>query len=72
MEKRRNALGVYDLPLWRDWLAWVTLVAVIAVLGQPTVIDLVIGVLFQVFLFGFIPGKIRQAVRRRQAQPAKR
>lgn len=62
----RQLLGTWDLPLWSDWLAYLTVFAVIPVLAQPTALDLVIAVSFQLVLFGFIPGAIRNTVRGRR------
>lgn len=67
---RRNALGVYDLPLWKDWLFWVTVVGVWAGLAVPesraTIIDLAIAVGFQFVLFGLLPGAVRMWLRGRR------
>lgn len=66
---RRNALGLYDEPLWKDWLFYLTLFGVVAGLTIPesraTPIDLAIAVAFQIFLFGVLPGMVRAWLRRR-------
>lgn len=70
MRRERNAvLGIYDWPIYADWLAWLTVLAIVAVVGiQPTLLDLIIAVVFQFLLFGMIPGVIRRSWRRRKAE----
>lgn len=67
---RRNGFGIYDLPLWKDWLFWVTAVGVWAGLAVPesraTVVDIVLAVAVQFVLFGLLPGAARLWVRGRR------
>jgi hypothetical protein len=63
-------LDLYDRPIWRDWLFYVTLVGIWAGVIVPesraSPIDLVFAVGFQFALFGVVPGLVRRWVRRRR------
>ncbi len=70
--------GLYDEPLWKDWLTWLTAVAVVAGAfdalrdydgSNPvaTVIDLALAVAIQFLFWGVLPGLIRRWVRSRGA-----
>lgn len=65
--KRREAiLGVYDVPLWRDWLTYLTAVGIVAgfgTVGGGNAIDVMFAVGFQFLLFGMLPGGLRKAWR---------
>lgn len=62
----RSGFLYYDEPIWRDWLFYLTLLACVAVAPtQETVIDFVLAIAFQMFLFGIVPGWIRERVRKR-------
>jgi hypothetical protein len=83
-EKRRNAAFLlYDRPLWRDWLTYVTLLA--EGLNVALAIGVAVGgaiagafegaaVLFvvQLLLFGVLPGFARLGVRRAVARRRER
>ena len=67
----RRRLWIYDLPLWKDWLFWLTLVAMVGVIpytqnrpegGAPAVVLLAV----QFGLWGVLPGKMREAARQRR------
>jgi hypothetical protein len=66
---QRRTWGVYDLPLWRDWLAWLTAFGLVAaipiVAADPGFVVLAVPV--QVLLFGILPGSIRAWWRARRA-----
>lgn len=81
MQQRKNAiLGLYDRPLWSDWIAYLTLLGLIA--GAMTVrgseeaaaraIDLAFALAFQFVLFGVVPCVIRKAVRSRRSRSSVR
>lgn len=57
-------LGVFDRPVWSDWLFWVTVV--LAVGGSLTQLGL-FALIFNFVLFGIIGGMIRNAVRKRRS-----
>ena len=72
---RRNAiLGLYDAPIWKDWIAWLTLLALVAGAktvstsenGAAYVIDLVLALGFQFAIFGWLPSGVRRAIRKRR------
>ena len=68
--KNRNRYGVYDAPLWRDWLTWLTVVAVLAGFQYEhqqhgVGLDYLFAGLFQLALFGFLVGRIRLSMRKR-------
>lgn len=67
---RRNGWGVYDVPLWRDWLVYVTAVGVWAGLAVPesraSIVDAAVAVVVQVAVFGLIPGAVRMWIRSRR------
>jgi len=66
---RKNAHGLWDAPLWKDWLAYLTGLGIYGAVdftyrqGQG-VIDLLLNIFVQFALFGVIPGAIRIFVRR--------
>lgn len=77
--RQRNAVGVFDTPLWRDWLVWLTLAAVAAggqMVGRDyrgeevdlaAAFDLVLSCGFQFLLFGIGVGIQRRRWRERRA-----
>lgn len=71
--KRRGA--VFDWPIWTDPIAYLAALAMLAgtravsgAHGAAFAVDLVLALLFQLVLFGVIPGRIRHAWRRRRAR----
>lgn len=79
----REAYGLYDAPLWADWLTWLTAFGIFAGLtsvwnSYPTLegseaaafaIDAILAVGLQFLLFGVLPGKIRRWRRSRPPPP---
>jgi hypothetical protein len=63
-------LDLYDRPLSRDWLTYLTALGLVAAVAEPqsraSVLDLVFALAVQFLLFGVIPGLIRQWVRNRR------
>ncbi len=66
-------MTLYDHPLYRDWLTWLTLVSFLAIPstltgehGTVLILDWIFALIVQFFLFGVIPGSIRIVVRRRR------
>ena len=79
MQLRRNAiLGRYDSPIWKDWIAWLTLLGLIAAVpaisrSETTsayAIDLIFALIFQFALFGLVPTAIRKTIRNRRSRRA--
>lgn len=78
--ERTAILGIYDRPLWRDWIAWLTGFALLSgitgafddfpdgVRGNESALLIGLGLraAFQFFLFGLVPGRIRRAIRTRR------
>ena len=70
---RKNAHGLWDAPLWKDWLAYVTGLGIYGAVdftyrqGQG-LIDFLLNIFVQVALFGVIPGAVRILVRRSVAR----
>jgi hypothetical protein len=74
----RNTLvmGLYDAPLWADWLFYLTALGVIAVIPNigataadafvVILVETALAVGFQFFLFGVVPGVIRKRIRHRR------
>lgn len=55
-----DRLWLYDLPLWKDWLVYLTALGVLAgLVSGGGFIDLAFAVAFQFLLFGVVPGSIR-------------
>lgn len=63
--------NLYDEPVFKDWLFYLTVLAVIAgissTVGNGNAIDLALAVVFQFVLFGVVPGGIRNNIRRRRS-----
>ena len=80
MDTEQNVLmwGLYDSPLWRDPLAWLLAISIVAAVGPvlkqdrgsghtaALITDLVFAVAFQWVLFGVIPARIRLYIRDRR------
>lgn len=76
LPRRRNAfLRLFDLPLYRDWIAWLSLfwavVVPLALITQPQTestnprwLDALLGVVVFLVLFGALPAYIRLLYRR--------
>ena len=73
LEKVRS---LYDQPLWKDWLTWLTALAVVvgvldalrdydSAIPFATVIDLALAVVVQFLFWGVLPGLLRRWVRSR-------
>lgn len=71
MRRNRFGFGLYDLPLWKDWLAYLTLLGVLAAIAEPATrsspVDAFFGVAVQFLVFGAVPGALRLWVRRGRA-----
>lgn len=65
----RNRYWLYDAPLWKDWLVYLTLLGLAAIPGTSpgNAIDWLLAGAVQFMLFAVIPGSIRLAVRSRRA-----
>lgn len=80
-----SMLKLLDRPLWRDWVVWLWALGLVAALSSivgdytgstasgftvtAVLVDVVLAVVVQTFLFAWLPAKIRQAFRARRQSP---
>jgi hypothetical protein len=75
-EKSRNVhvFGLFDAPLWRDWLAWLNLLVIVvrtdgaARVPASDIYSIVISDALGFVLFGVVPGLLRRYLRNRRAK----